>query len=111
VAGKVLPAAVLQLPVIVEPELKTIVPLVSANPPMLPPLKGLIVTLLVVIWALVVACTAGVPLSVVFGTIAQDPPVTVTELPETVQVWPAAMSDRPHVPKTASAPSPTHRRA
>jgi hypothetical protein len=53
---------------------------------MLPPLKGLIVTLLVVIWLLVVAWTAGVPLSVVFGVIAQDPLASLTELPETVQV-------------------------
>jgi hypothetical protein len=48
-------AAVLQLPLMLDPELKIIVPLVSAKPPMLPPLKGLILTLLVVIWALVLA--------------------------------------------------------
>ena len=48
-------AAVLQLPLMLDPELKMIVPAVSANPPMLPPLKGLMLTLLVVIWAVVLA--------------------------------------------------------
>ena len=43
-------AAVLQLPLILDPELKMMVPLVSAKPPMLPPLSGLMLTLLVVIW-------------------------------------------------------------
>jgi hypothetical protein len=63
------------------------VPLVSARPPMLPPLNGFIVTLLVAICALVVAWTAGLPLSVVLGAMAQDPVVSVTVLlPETVQV-------------------------
>ena len=88
-------AAVLQLPLMLDPELKMIVPLVSARPPMLPPLKGLIVTLLVVIWALVVAWTAGDPLSVVLTAIVQAPAPSVTELPEIVQLAASAMSTRP----------------
>ena len=48
-------AATLQLPLMLEPVLKMIVPFVSARPPMLPPLKGLTLTLLVVICALVLA--------------------------------------------------------
>ena len=43
------------MPLMLDPELKMMVPLVSARPPTLPPLNGFIVTLLVVIWALVVA--------------------------------------------------------
>jgi hypothetical protein len=80
-------AAVAQLPLMLDPELKVMVPLVSARPPMLPPLNGFIVTLLVVICAPVVAWTPGLPLSVVLGAMAQDPVVSVTVLlPETVQV-------------------------
>ncbi len=48
-------AAVLQLPLMLDPELKMMVPAVSAKPPMLPPLLGLMVTLLVVISAFVLA--------------------------------------------------------
>jgi hypothetical protein len=55
----------------------------------------------VVICALLVTWTAGLPLSVVLGVMAQDPLLSVTELPETVQVWPAAPS------KTAQAPMRT----
>jgi hypothetical protein len=48
-------AAVAQLPLMLDPALKMMVPLVSAKPPVLPPLVGFTVTLLVVIVALVVA--------------------------------------------------------
>jgi hypothetical protein len=76
-----------QLPLMLDPELKMMVPLVSANPPMLPPLNSLIVTLLVVICAPVVAWTPGLPLSVVLGAMAHDPLASVTVLlPDTVQV-------------------------
>jgi hypothetical protein len=70
----------------IDPELKVIMPFVSAKPPMLPPLNGFIVTLLVVTCAPVVVWTPGLPLSVVLGAIAHDPLARVTELPETVQV-------------------------
>lgn len=43
------------MPLILDPALKMMVPLVSARPPVLPPLLGFTVTLLVVICALVVA--------------------------------------------------------
>jgi hypothetical protein len=77
-----------------DPALKVIMPAVSAKAPVLPPLKGLILTLLVVIWALVVAWTAGDPLSVVLGAIWQNPLVSITVdgLPATVQTWAAALS-------------------
>jgi len=87
-------AAVLQLPLILDPELKMIVPRVSAKAPVLPPLKGLIVTLLVVTWASVVAWTAGDPLSVVLTAIVQAPAPSVTELPEIVQPAASATSTR-----------------
>ena len=81
-------AAVAQLPVMVDPELKVMTPLVSASAPVLPPFCGLIVTLLVEICAPVVAWTAGDPFSVVLGAIEQDPVPSVTEDgdPDTVQV-------------------------
>src|SRR3954465_8743365 len=87
-------AAVAQFPLMMDPALKVIMPAVSAKAPVLPPLKGLILTLLVVIWALVVAWTAGDPLSVVLGAIWQNPLVSVTVdgLPATVQTWAAALS-------------------
>ena len=80
-------AAVAQLPLMLDPELKMMVLLVSAKPPVLPPLKGLMVTLLVVTCAPVVVWTAvGLPLSVVLGAMAQDPVISVTVMPETAQV-------------------------
>ena len=74
----------------IDPELKVTMPFVSAKPPVLPPLKGFMVTLLVATCAPVVVWTPGLPLRVVLGAIAHDPLVSVTELPETVQVWATA---------------------
>ncbi|WP_161495714.1 hypothetical protein [Bradyrhizobium japonicum] len=45
----------LQLPLMLESELKMIMPSVSAKPPTLPPSKGLMLTLLVVIAPVVLA--------------------------------------------------------
>ena len=71
-------AAVAQLPLMLDPELKMMVLLVSAKPPVLPPLKGLMVTLLVVTCAPVVVWTAVLPLRVVLGAIVHDPLASVT---------------------------------
>jgi hypothetical protein len=58
-----------------------------------------------VICALVVAWTAGEPLSVVLGAMEQEPLVSVTMLPETVQVCASALPGRQQAAVRANAAS------